>query len=103
MDAATRKHLFEPFFITKEPGAGLGLATVQEIVRELQGHIEVESDAGKGTTFRIYLPRTESAAAGCPVSTAAVGIHLGSETIRVVEDEDNVRDMTRQAPSWLRI
>ena len=98
MDSATRKRIFEPFFTTKEPGkgTGLGLATVQEIVQERQGYIEVESEVGKGTAFRIYLPRTESAAAGCPAPTAAAGVHLGSETILVVEDEENVRAMTRR-------
>jgi two-component system, cell cycle sensor histidine kinase and response regulator CckA len=98
MDAATQSRIFEPFFTTKEPGkgTGLGLATVQEIVHERQGYIEVESEVGKGTTFRIYFPRTELAAAACLAPAAAAGARHGSETILVVEDEDNVRAMARQ-------
>jgi two-component system, cell cycle sensor histidine kinase and response regulator CckA len=98
MDVATQKRIFEPFFTTKEPGkgTGLGLATVQEIVRERQGHIEVKSEVGKGTTFRIYLPRTELAAMVCPAATVMTSARVGSETILVVEDEENVRAVARQ-------
>ncbi len=99
MNAATRKRIFEPFFTTKEPGkgTGLGLATVQEIVRERQGYIEVESEVGRGSTFRVYFPRAESVAAACPAPAPATAAHLGSETILVVEDEDNVRALTQQS------
>lgn len=98
MDVATQKRIFEPFFTTKEAGkgTGLGLATVQEIVRERQGYIEVESEVGKGTAFRIFLPRTELAAAVGLAPAVVGGARPGSETILVVEDEDNVRVMARQ-------
>jgi len=98
IDAATLEHIFEPFFTTKEPGkgTGLGLATVQEIVRERRGHVEVKSELGKGTAFRVYLPRVELAATVGPDSTAAAATRFGSETILVVEDEENVRAVARQ-------
>ncbi len=92
MDEATKNRIFEPFFTTKEAGkgTGLGLATVFGIVEQAGGLIEVDSEPGRGTKVRIYLPSVEgvpdSAASG--FSSRKVG---GTETVLVVEDEDPVR------------
>jgi PAS domain S-box-containing protein len=92
MDSATRARVFEPFFTTKgeHRGTGLGLSTVQTIVTEDGGHVEVESTLGMGTSFRVWLPFAESAWAEqrAVSDTAAV---RGSETVLVVEDQDAVR------------
>jgi two-component system cell cycle sensor histidine kinase/response regulator CckA len=94
MDKATQARMFEPFFTTKESGkgTGLGLATVFGIVRQSEGTICVDSEPGKGTTFKIYFP----AASGdvVPRTSANPSDHhsvRGSETILVVEDEERVR------------
>ncbi|MBK7974779.1 MAG: PAS domain S-box protein [Deltaproteobacteria bacterium] len=98
MDRATQARIFEPFFTTKPEGhgTGLGLATVYGIVEQSRGHIEVESELGRGTSFRVYLPRIREA--GVEPSPAApvredVG---GSETVLLVEDDEVVRRVARQ-------
>jgi signal transduction histidine kinase len=92
MDAETLGHVFEPFYTTKEPGkgTGLGLTTVYGIVRQSGGHIAVYSEPGRGTTFKVYLPRTEpvekAAAAAVPQTPRAAG-----EIVVLVEDEPALR------------
>ncbi|MBI2925078.1 MAG: PAS domain S-box protein [Verrucomicrobia bacterium] len=96
MDPATQARIFEPFFTTKDvgKGTGLGLATVYGIVQQHHGWIEVTSQLGKGTTFRIFLPR--SAGAVRPDATATVpAAQRGRETILLVEDEPGVLKLAR--------
>jgi two-component system, cell cycle sensor histidine kinase and response regulator CckA len=93
MDAETQKRIFEPFFTTKPmgQGTGLGLATVYGIVKQSDASIWVESQIGHGTTFKVYLPRTNEVEEPRPlaIETRALG---GAETVLLVEDEDVVRD-----------
>jgi signal transduction histidine kinase/DNA-binding response OmpR family regulator len=93
MDAATLSHIFEPFFTTKEPGkgTGLGLATVYGIVKQHEGFVNVYSEPGHGTTFRVYLP-----AVGEPADSARSKTDQawkGNETILVVEDNEALREV----------
>ena len=93
MTEEVRSHLFEPFFTTKGlgKGTGLGLATCHGIVRQMGGHIHVYSEPGRGTTFRIYLPRKAGAADPQLVATPARPPPTGVETVLVVEDAPHVR------------
>ena len=93
MSRDVEARIFEPYFTTKEQGrgTGLGLAAVYGIVKQLDGYIEVESEPDKGTTFRLYLPRTEQPARMPAAPVAPVGTPVGRETILVVEDEAGVR------------
>jgi CheY-like chemotaxis protein len=96
MDEHVLAHLFEPFFTTKElgRGTGLGLATVYGIVRQSGGQIQVASRPHEGSTFTVYLPRTESPARpASPLAAPAEPVPGGSETVLVVEDEEAVRHL----------
>jgi two-component system cell cycle sensor histidine kinase/response regulator CckA len=94
MDADTQRHLFEPFFTTKGlgRGTGLGLSTVYGIVKQNGGDIAVASQAGRGSTFTIYLPAVDGDAEE-PRAPEPAPVFHGSETILVVEDEPGVRRM----------
>jgi PAS domain S-box-containing protein len=93
MDDAVKARIFEPFFTTKEEGkgTGLGLATVYGIVKQSGGSIHVETVVGQGTTFRIYLPRTEGPAPSLQQAAPVAEPRSGNETVLLVEDEDALR------------
>jgi hypothetical protein len=96
MDAETREHIFEPFFTLKEKGkgTGLGLATVYGIVEGCGGHVWVYSEPGRGTTFKVYLPRA-AGAEGASVERSPTEAPGGSETVLVVEDSEGLRELIR--------
>jgi two-component system, cell cycle sensor histidine kinase and response regulator CckA len=101
MDAETQAHLFEPFFTNKEPGkgTGLGLATAYAVITQSGGHFSVYSELGRGTTFKVYLPRIEAAldeVVGAELGPVQVDQLRGSETVLLVEDEAIVRRLTQE-------
>lgn len=98
MDADTLTHIFEPFFTTKSKGqgTGLGLSTVYGIIKQSGGDVWVNSEQGRGTTFKIYLPQVEQLEEETEVRKTSTGNGRGSETVLVVEDEDMVRRLTCQ-------
>ncbi len=96
MDEATREKIFEPFFTTKGTGkgTGLGLSIVYGIIKAHDGYINVYSEAGKGTTFKIYLPIVQSEVEGAK-EKELIPPKGGTETILLAEDEMRVRDLTK--------
>jgi GAF domain-containing protein len=98
MTSEVKSRIFEPFFTTKDKGrgTGLGLSTVYGIVKQHDGYIDVRSAPGEGTAFDLYLPAAETGEG--TVETESVGVRAprGSETILLVEDEDDVRELARE-------
>jgi len=94
MPEKIKDYIFDPFFTTKGvgEGTGLGLATVYGIIKNHQGHIEVYSEPGKGTTFTFYLPASDKEVTDEKEEAAII---KGDETILVVDDEEDIREMLK--------
>ena len=98
MNKETQKHIFEPFFTTKEvgKGTGLGLSTVYGIVKQNNGFVWVYSEPGKGTTFKVYLPKVKGDVEPEEKEQIPVGDFSGSEIVLIVEDDDGLRKFTQE-------
>jgi PAS domain S-box-containing protein len=98
MTPETKARLFEPFFTTKEigKGTGLGLATVHGIVARSGGSVNVYSEVGLGTSFKVYFPRAGSAEAAVEAPSPVLRRHSGASTVLIVEDEDGLRRLTKR-------
>ncbi len=96
MDMETQGRIFEPFFTTKSQGTGLGLATVRGIITQNDGHIEVYSEPGRGTTMKVYLPRVTKQAANDETGAPLRLTQRATETILLVEDNVDVREVSRE-------
>jgi len=98
IDDVTMTRIFEPFFTTKPlgQGTGLGLSTVYGIVKQSGGYVFVKSIVGQGTTFRVYLPAVRGPAANVPSAERATAARATSALVLLVEDEPNVRSITRR-------
>lgn len=97
MTPATQARLFEPFYTTKPGARGLGLAAVLGAARQSGGHVLFESEVGRGSTFRVYLPRLDSSAVPVQAPSTRAADLAGTETVLVVEDEAGVRALARRA------
>jgi CheY-like chemotaxis protein len=98
MTKETQSHIFEPFFTTKGvgKGVGLGLATVYGVVRQSDGYVSVRSDLGRGTTIEILFPLVQGAFDAPSLEAVSACVPRGKETILLVEDSDEVRELIRQ-------
>ena len=98
MDEETIRHIFEPFFTLKEvgKGTGLGLPIVFGIIKQHNGGIDVSSEPGKGSVFKIYLPLSKDSQTSGNMTTVTAPLKGGSETILVVEDEENIRELIKE-------
>lgn len=88
--------IFDPYFTTKQEGSGLGLATVYAVVKKHGGYIELESELGRGTTFRIWLPATRTVAVERPVSANPFGTGPMNGRVLLMDDEQAIREMASQ-------
>jgi CheY-like chemotaxis protein len=95
MSNEVKAHIFEPFFTTKDPekGTGLGLSTVYGIVKQSDGYLLVESEVGKGTSFKTYFPQLEGACVTPALVASIPAVPGGVETVLLVEDEESLRNL----------
>jgi CheY-like chemotaxis protein len=98
MSAEVKARVFEPFFTTKSvgQGTGLGLATCYGIIKQRGGHISVDSEPDRGTTFKIYLPQVNRPAEARPQPRDSAGLPGGTEMILLVEDDPALREMAAE-------